>query len=49
MKSIAIDTPARLRPLDNLLISLLGSVMGLTGLSIVWRLAHAHFDAPAYR
>jgi tellurite resistance protein len=48
MSSIVIDTPARGHPLDNLPIGLFGSVMGLTGLSIAWRLAHAHFGAPAW-
>lgn len=48
MNSVVIDTPARWRPLDNLPVGLFGSVMGLTGLSIAWRLAHAHFGAPAW-
>lgn len=29
-------------------IGLFGSVMGLTGLSIAWRLAHARYDAPVW-
>ncbi|MEP6899750.1 MAG: SLAC1 anion channel family protein [Rhodanobacter sp.] len=48
MNSVVIESPARWRQLDNLPIGLFGSVMGLTGLSIAWRLAHAHFGAPAW-
>ncbi|OOG41424.1 SLAC1 anion channel family protein [Rhodanobacter sp. C05] len=48
MNSVVIESPARWRQLDKLPIGLFGSVMGLTGLSIAWRLAHAHFGAPAW-
>ncbi len=39
--------PARQR-LDYLPVSLFGSVMGLTGLSVAWRLAQARYSAPAW-
>jgi tellurite resistance protein len=48
MNSVVIESPARTRQLDNLPIGLFGSVMGLTGLSIAWHLARAHFGAPAW-
>jgi tellurite resistance protein len=35
-------------PLDYLPISLFGSVMGLTGLSVAWKLAHAAFGMPLW-
>ena len=35
------------RTLDFLPVGLFGSVMGLTGLSVAWRLAHARYGAPA--
>lgn len=34
--------------LDYLPVGLFGSVMGLTGLSVAWKLAHAHFGAPEW-
>ncbi len=34
--------------LDYLPVGLFGSVMGLTGLSIAWRLAHARYGAPEW-
>jgi len=34
--------------LDYLPVSLFGSVMGLTGLSVVWRLAHVRYGAPEW-
>ncbi len=34
--------------LDYLPVGLFGSVMGLTGLSVAWRLAHAHFGTPQW-
>ena len=40
-------TPARPR-FDYLPVSLFGSVMGLTGLSVAWRLAHARYGAPEW-
>ena len=39
--------PARQR-LDYLPVSLFGSVMGLTGLSVAWRLAQARYGAPGW-
>ena len=33
---------------DYLPVGLFGSVMGLTGLSVAWRLALAHYGAPAF-
>ena len=36
------------RALDYLPVGLFGSVMGLTGLSVAWRLAHARYGAPAW-
>ncbi len=39
--------PARWR-FDYLPVGLFGSVMGLTGLSIAWRLAHTRYGAPAW-
>ena len=32
--------------LDYLPVGLFGSVMGLTGLSVAWRLAHLRYDVP---
>ncbi len=40
-------TPAW-RQLDYFPVGLFGSVMGLTGLSIAWRLAHARYGSPAW-
>ena len=45
MSAIPADRPVS-RPLDYLPVSLFGSVMGLTGLSIAWKLAHARFGVP---
>ena len=39
--------PARPR-FDYLPVGLFGSVMGLTGLSVAWRLAHARYGAPEW-
>ena len=39
------EVPAKWR-LDYLPVGLFGSVMGLTGLSVAWRLAHARYGAP---
>lgn len=36
------------RTLDYLPIGLFGSVMGLTGLSVAWRLAHARYGVPEW-
>ena len=34
--------------LDYLPVGLFGSTMGLTGLSVAWRLAHARYGAPEW-
>ena len=36
------------RQLDYLPVALFGSVMGLTGLSVAWRLAHARYGVPEW-
>jgi tellurite resistance protein len=41
-------TLAGWRQLDYLPVGLFGSVMGLTGLSVAWRLAHARYGAPEW-
>lgn len=41
------QTPAKSQ-FDYLPVGLFGSVMGLTGLSIAWRLAHARYGAPIW-
>lgn len=33
---------------ENLSVAFFGSVMGLTGLSLAWRLAHQHFGTPEW-
>ncbi|CDG81399.1 SLAC1 anion channel family protein [Janthinobacterium agaricidamnosum] len=40
--------PATGTTLAYLPVALFGSVMGLTGLALAWRAAHAHFGAPAW-
>ena len=45
--ALAESAPARWR-FDYFPISLFGSVMGLTGLSVAWRLAHARYGAPVW-
>ena len=40
--------PQRMRYLEYLPVSLFGSVMGLTGLSVAWRSAHSAYGAPAW-
>ena len=45
--TVAETTPSRWR-FDYFPVSLFGSVMGLTGLSIAWRLAHARYGAPLW-
>lgn len=42
----ATAAPAGL--LSYLPVALFGSTMGLTGLALAWRMAHAHFGAPAW-
>ena len=48
MNDISVIAPARWQQLDHLPVGLFGSVMGLTGLSVAWRLAHAAFGAPPW-
>lgn len=43
-----IQTPLTQKRLSYLPVALFGSVMGLTGLSVAWRLAHAQFGAPLW-
>ena len=43
----AAAAPTRQR-FDYLPVGLFGSVMGLTGLSVAWRLAHARYGAPEW-
>lgn len=40
--------PTDVRYFDYLPVALFGSVMGLTGLSAAWRLAHAHYGFPSW-
>ncbi len=42
------ETPGITPPWANLPVALFGSVMGLTGLSIVWRQMHAYVGTPAW-
>lgn len=42
------QAPATGKRLSYLPVALFGAVMGLTGLSIAWRLAHAQFGAPSW-
>ena len=49
--STASQTPAATRStntLNQLPVALFGSVMGLAGLAVAWRLAHARFDMPLW-
>lgn len=48
MSETMTKPPATWRQLDYLPAGLFGSVMGLAGLSIAWRLAHARYGAPAF-
>jgi hypothetical protein len=45
MSEMSATTLSGWRQLDYLPVSFFGSVMGLTGLSIAWRLAHAYYMA----
>jgi tellurite resistance protein len=45
--ALAEVSPARWR-FDYFPVSLFGAVMGLTGLSVAWRLAHARYGAPGW-
>lgn len=38
----------KVSPLSYLPVGMFGGVMGLTGLSVAWRLAHQHFGAPLW-
>jgi len=44
----AIATPQPRQRFDYLPVSLFGSVMGLTGLSVAWQLAHALYGVPTW-
>lgn len=46
MTAATASLPLRRRRLEYLPVGLFGSVMGLTGLSVAWRLAHARYGAP---
>jgi len=48
MSETAAELPRTPSQLDYLPVGLFGSVMGLTGLSVAWRLALAHYGAPAF-
>lgn len=50
MSGIAIETVTAPAPrrFDYLPVGLFGAVMGLTGLSVAWRLAHVRYGAPAW-
>ncbi len=48
MNDVAINATRRWQQVEHLPIGLFGSVMGLTGLSIAWRLAHGVFSAPLW-
>ncbi|HET8694566.1 MAG TPA: SLAC1 anion channel family protein [Aquabacterium sp.] len=44
----AVDVNSDSAQMRWLPVALFGSVMGLTGLSLAWRLAHAHFGTPIW-
>lgn len=44
----AATATAQAGTLSYLPVALFGSTMGLTGLALAWRMAHAHFGAPAW-
>lgn len=46
-ESLALVAPGR-PALEYLPVGLFGAVMGLTGLSVAWRLAHARYGAPEW-
>lgn len=48
MSTIAMTSPARWQSLEKLPVGLFGSVMGLTGLSVAWRLAHGLWGVPPW-
>src|SRR6201992_1230097 len=43
-----MDAIAAPRPLEYLPIGFFGATMGLTGLSVAWKLAHGFFDSPLW-
>ena len=43
-----VDSEVKTGAMAYLPVALFGSVMGLSGLSIAWRMAHARFDAPQW-
>ncbi len=43
MTATTASLPLRRRRLEYLPVGLFGSIMGLTGLSVAWRLAHARY------
>jgi len=45
---MALATASVRQRFDYLPVSLFGSVMGLTGLAVAWRLAHARYGAPEW-
>ena len=47
-KTQAVNGTTRGRRLDYLPVGLFGSVMGLTGLSVAWRLAQRHYGIPGW-
>jgi len=46
-ESLVLMTPGQAM-LNNLPVGLFGSVMGVTGLSVAWRLAHVRYGAPEW-
>lgn len=48
MSGLAMTAQPRWQTLEHLPVGLFGAVMGLTGLSVAWHLAHAGFGAPAW-
>jgi tellurite resistance protein len=48
MNDMVTTTAVGWRQLEYLPVGLFGSVMGLTGLSIAWRLAHARYGVPEW-
>ncbi len=48
MSTTTIQPPMTQKRLSYLPVALFGAVMGLTGLSVAWRLAHTQFGAPLW-
>jgi len=42
------EVPAAKRQMEYLPVGFFGSVMGLTGLSVAWHLAHEHYRVPSW-